>query len=218
MYDIIYADPPWKYKDEKGNDPKLGGITYDVMSLQDIKGMGAWIASVANKNSLLFLWTTMPMLREGLEVIDAWGYTYITCGFNWVKTNPSKEVKYATLMKNDDFPGLGVRRIATTNMIDINKDIYSGLGSYVCGNSELCLIGKRGNGLKRISKSVKQIVFAPRLKHSSKPDEIRKRIELLYGDVKKVELFARERADGWDSLGSELGTYYNPEKKDWEKI
>ena len=70
-YSIIYADPPWKYKDAKGNNPKMGGITYPVMELEEIKQLP--IPNICNKDCALFLWVTMPMLQEGLEVIKSWG-------------------------------------------------------------------------------------------------------------------------------------------------
>ena len=111
-YSIIYADPPWKYKDVKGNNPKMGGITYPVMELEEIKQLP--IPNICNKDCALFLWVTMPMLQEGLEVIKNWGFKYRTCGFTWVKQNPS------------------------------GNGIYSGLGHWTNGNAELCLFAKKG--------------------------------------------------------------------------
>lgn len=112
-YSIIYADPPWLYKDQKNNDPRLGGITYPVMSLEDIKSIP--VSNICKKDCALFLWVTMPMLKEGLEVIEAWGFKYITCAFCWVKQNPK------------------------------NNGIYSGLGHWTNGNAELCLFAKKGS-------------------------------------------------------------------------
>ena len=73
------------------------------------------------------------------------------------------------------------------------------------GNVELCLLGVKGNPNSwRINKSIKQLVKAERTKHSKKPDEVRKRIvELLGTDKKRIELFAREKVDGWDTWGNE---------------
>jgi N6-adenosine-specific RNA methylase IME4 len=68
-FSVILADPPWKYSDKKANDPKLGGVTYPVLSLEEIKALK--VADIAAKDSVLFLWTTMPMLQEGLDVIKA---------------------------------------------------------------------------------------------------------------------------------------------------
>lgn len=170
-YQIIYADPPWEYRDNKGNLPKLGGKTYPTMSLEDIKDLP--IPELSDKNSVLFLWVTMPMLHEGLDVMHEWGFLYTTCAFVWVKLNPS---------------GVG---------------IYSGLGHWVNGNAELCLFGKKGRP-QRVAKNIKQIVMAPRGRHSQKPDEVRDRIVQLMGDLPRIELFAREKTEGWDAIGYDL--------------
>ena len=178
-YQIIYTDPPWSYRDNKGNLPKLGGKTYPTMMLEEIKALN--VSSIADKNSLLFLWATMPLLQEALEVISAWGFKYTTCASNWIKLNPS--------VKNPLFITM--------------KDIYSGLGHWVNGNAELCLLGKRGHP-KRYNKNVKQILFAPRGRHSAKPNEVRKRIIRIAGDLPRIELFAREKPLGWDVWGNEV--------------
>jgi site-specific DNA-methyltransferase (adenine-specific) len=81
--------------------------------------------------------------------------------------------------------------------------IYSGLGYWTCGNAELCLLGKVGSP-KRISSCVKQIVIAPRGRHSEKPDEVRNRIVQLIGDVPRIELFARKKTEGWNVWGLEV--------------
>ena len=72
-------------------------------------------------------------------------------------------------------------------------------------STELCLIGLKGK-LKNIKKSnnVKSLLLADRTIHSKKPDEIRKRIVNLCGDISRIELFARERVKGWSSWGNEL--------------
>ena len=84
-----------------------------------------------------------------------------------------------------------------------NGGIYSGLGHWTNGNAELCLFAKRGTP-KRVAKNIKQIVMAPRGRHSVKPAEVRDRIVWLMGDVPRIELFARQQAEGWDSLGLEI--------------
>jgi len=113
-YQIIYADPPWQYKDQKGNDPAIGGITYPTMSIEKICDLGIGLDLYKDSPCALFLWVTMPMLREGLQAMEAWGFNYTTCAFTWVKQNKS---------------GMG---------------IYSGLGHWTNGNAELCLFGKYG--------------------------------------------------------------------------
>ena len=65
------------------------------------------------------------------------------------------------------------------------------------------MLATRGNP-KRISKSVYQAVLAPQREHSRKPDEVRDRIVELMGDLPRIELFAREKTEGWDVWGNEV--------------
>ena len=81
--------------------------------------------------------------------------------------------------------------------------LYSGLGFYTNSNAEICLIGRKGK-FNRQAKNVKQIIVSPLGRHSEKPLEIRDRIVQLCGDVPRIELFAREKADGWDAWGNEV--------------
>ena len=71
-------------------------------------------------------------------------------------------------------------------------------------DDDLRLIATKGKGLKRKSRSVSSVIMTPIEEHSKKPDETRKRIEALYGDVPKIELFARRQADNWDCWGNEV--------------
>lgn len=79
---------------------------------------------------------------------------------------------------------------------------FWGLGYWTRANSEVCLLATKGSP-KRISKSVHQVCDARVMDHSRKPSEVRERIVELLGDVPRIELFARERFDGWDAWGDE---------------
>lgn len=80
----------------------------------------------------------------------------------------------------------------------------SNLGRWTMGNIELCLFGTKGKPT-RLVKNVKQMVVAIRTKHSKKPSEVRERIEILMGShLNKIELFAREKTEGWDVWGNEV--------------
>ncbi len=83
------------------------------------------------------------------------------------------------------------------------------------GNVELCLLGTKGSP-QRITKNIKQLVEAERTKHSKKPDEVRNRIVTLMGDIPRIELFARQKTEGWDCLGNEITG--NDIKKDLEDM
>ena len=96
----------------------------------------------------------------------------------------------------------------TMGFVWVKKNIksdgfFTGLGYWTRGNPELCLLATKGKP-SRISKSVKELIIEPRSKHSKKPDVVRDKIVELIGDLPRIELFARETVDGWDSWGNEL--------------
>ena len=78
-YNIIYADPPWQYKENWGN----GQVGYDTMSVDAIKKLP--VEKIVDDKAHLYLWVTNPFLKEGLEVCKAWGFNYKTL-ITWVKT------------------------------------------------------------------------------------------------------------------------------------
>lgn len=188
-YKVIYADPPWDYKDKRDKHPRLcGGAAahYKTMSQKDI--MALPISQLADDNSILFLWATFPNLQEALNVMKAWGFKYKTLGFSWIKTNRK------------------------------NGKPFFGIGWYTKSNCEVCLIGIRGKPPKA-SNGVSSVVISPREEHSKKPDMVRERISEFCGDVPKIELFARQKYPGWDVWGNEVesdidmaqyGTQYSP--------
>lgn len=182
-YNIIYADPPWSYSDKAFNGNRGAICKYPVMSLEEIKSLP--VKSIAADDCVLFIWVTMPKLNEVFEVISAWGFEYKTCAFNWTKMN-----------KNSYKP-------------------FIGMGRWTRANNELCLLGTRGNP-KRINANVHMLietleddekidVLHSRIReHSRKPDEVRKRIVELCGDLPRIELFARESTPGWDTWGNDV--------------
>lgn len=172
-YNIIYADPPWSYNDtqKSGGTAYFGAcVRYDLMKNEDIYKLP--IKEIADKDCVLFLWVTSPLLQEGLKTIEEWGFKYKTIGFCW-----NKQSKHGKWISN--------------------------MGRWTMGNIELCLIATKGKP-KRIKNNVKQLVIAERTIHSKKPDEVRDRIVELMGDLPRIELFARESAEGWDVWGNEV--------------
>lgn len=80
---------------------------------------------------------------------------------------------------------------------------FLGCGHWTRANAEICLIATKGNP-KRASASVRQVCDARVMEHSKKPPEIRDRIVELIGDIPRIELFARQHAEGWDCWGNEV--------------
>ena len=169
-YNIIYADPPWTFKTWS----KKGGIKspkYEVMTINDIKKLP--IDNIADKDCVLFIWVTYPLLKEGLDTIKQWNFHYKTCGFSWIKKNKKTD------------------------------SLFWGLGYWTRANNEICLLATKGKP-KRISRSVHQVVIDKIREHSRKPDCVRDRIVELCGDLPRIELFAREKTEGWDVWGNEV--------------
>lgn len=82
-YQIIYADPPWRY-DQKGFQG-AAERHYSTMNLEDICRLP--VEKISAKDCILFLWATFPQLPAALRVISAWGFKYKTVGFLWLKKN-----------------------------------------------------------------------------------------------------------------------------------
>lgn len=83
-YRLIYADPPWSYRD-KGNAGKRGSShKYPCMTLEDICALP--VAQIAAPDCLLALWWVPPMPREALRVVESWGFKLKTMkGLTWHK-------------------------------------------------------------------------------------------------------------------------------------
>ena len=80
---------------------------------------------------------------------------------------------------------------------------FFGVGYYTKSNSEIALLGIKGK-MKPISNFVSQVVVSEKQEHSKKPEIVRKKITELFGDIPRIELFAREKTDGWDVWGNEV--------------
>jgi N6-adenosine-specific RNA methylase IME4 len=172
-FDIIYADPPWSFTtwSDKGKK-KSPDNHYQILNIEDIKGLN--VQGISNDNSILALWVTAPLFREGLDTLKSWGFEYKTFLFTWVKTNKKS-------------PGW-----------------FWGLGYYTRSNPEFCILGTRGKPLERLSHSIHSVVDSPVAEHSKKPDIVRNRLVDLFGDRPRVELFARNTYEGWVCLGNEI--------------
>ena len=176
QYTVIYADPPWSYS-QGGTTKSSHGIAkqhYPTMTTEDICKLP--VRKICGGGAAGFMWATFPNITEAVKVLEAWGFTYKTAAFVWIKKNRK------------------------------NGGNFWGMGAYTRANAEVCLLGvSPGFRAKdRIrSHRVHQVIEAPFEGHSKKPDETRRRIVELLGDVPRLEMFARDRAPGWDAWGNE---------------
>jgi len=169
-YKIIYADPAWSYNDRAAAGNRGACFKYPVQSIEWIANLP--VKEISDKDCILFLWVTMPMLNECFAVIEAWGFKYKTCGFTWIKKNKKSD------------------------------SLFMGMGNWTRANAEVCLIATKGKP-KRLNAGVHSVIHSPIARHSEKPSEIRDRIVTLCGDLPRIELFARQATQGWDTWGNE---------------
>ena len=107
----FYADPPWRYSAKKVQGAAENH--YPTMSIEELCALP--VADLAAPDSALFLWATFPQLLEALRLIEAWGFTYKSVAFVWLKRNK----------KADSW--------------------FYGLGFWTRGNAEICLLATKGH-------------------------------------------------------------------------
>lgn len=179
---VIYADPPWKYGDERtGSITAIGGDDsrsdssaadkYPTMPTSAICQFtdenGRHVSDLAHKDAVLFMWATFPLLEDALEVIRAWRFKYKTA-FVWDKER-------------------------------------SNVGNYHDARAELLMIATRGSCPIEIDTRPKQVQTIARGKHSAKPEPFRALIDEMYPSGPRVELFRRGAAPpGWTVWGNEI--------------
>ena len=120
-YEVIYADPPWSFKvwSAKGMG-RSAEKHYPTMAAADINSLP--VGELAAKDCVLFMWATFPTLREAFSVLDAWGFTYKTVAFVWVKQNRK------------------------------TPSLFWGLGYWTRANAEICLLATKGSPRRQSAK------------------------------------------------------------------
>lgn len=182
-YQVIYADPPWTYKQQGKTARGIAANNYPTMTTEDICNLP--IDRIKTDTTILLMWATFPNISEALKVIDAWGFIYKTAAFVWVKKNKRN--------KDTNFWGMGA---------------YTRANAEVC----LLAISKNTKATEIVKRhDIHQIIESSVLRHSEKPNEVRVAIEALLGDIPRIELFARQEVEGWDCWGNEVNLNENSE-------
>lgn len=195
-YSIILLDPPWRYNSRANHKTRFRGGAeghYPLMTMAEIAALP--IADIAAKNCAVLMWCTFPYLDKQIKLFDHWGFRFRTQFMTWVKLNP----------KGYDFPGddptfkLGKQYVLYSD--GLFHSVFFGVGYYAKSNPEVLLLGMRGQ-VPTISDTVTSVLLAPRREHSRKPDETHGKIEAVFGDIPRVELFARQPTPGWACAGN----------------
>lgn len=175
-YKMIMADPPWNYKDKVRASTKGGGGASSHYETLTLAALAEFpMGDLAEDDSVLLLWATFPMYWEAIWAMGQWGFRYKTACWVWAKTTKDGE------------------------------KMAMGMGHYSRANPEVCLLGVRGKGLPVQRHDIINLQFHPRLKHSEKPTLFYDLSVELFGNVSRIDLFARKRVgSGWSSWGKEL--------------
>ena len=180
-YQIVYADPPWKMGYVKGGltaGSVKGGEAMPYQTMSDEEIMKMQVGNIVADDAFLFMWVTDNRIPKVESIMNAWGFKYNSLAFIWNKVSKYKE---------------GVVRTTLT--------------PYTRRSCEYCFMGTRGKTKDMVKDHyvLQHVPWASETrKHSVKPDEVRKRIVRLCGDIPRIELFARDKHDGWDVWGDEV--------------
>lgn len=131
------------------------------------------VAQLADENCVLFMWMVDWCPQWALDLIEGWGFTHKTTAFTWVK-----------------------------QLAAGGPDFHMGQGYWTRANPEPCWLATKGKP-KRIHADVRQLIVAPVMEHSRKPDIVHDRIERLV-DGPYLELYARRERSGWKTWGNEI--------------
>lgn len=176
-YNVIYVDPPWSFNSKNTGGNMNSGALAKYPTMTMQDMKDLKVGDLAADNCLLVMWYVSSQPQEALDLVNAWGFKLRNMnGFVWNK----KTVK---------------------------GNPFYGMGFYTRAGSEMALFATRGKPSAIVKDhSVRQVIDAVNRKHSEKPDEFRQAIVKMCGDVPRVELFARQTFDGWDSWGNEVKT------------
>jgi len=188
-YNVVYADCPWTYENKKtgGTFESSAESKYTLMTNEDIMNMP--IDELTQKNCILFLWVTVPLLPEGMETLKAWGFKYKTM-VTW-------------------------RKIMSMGMGYWFRGQCEHLLVGVKGNVK-AFRQQKANFYESNEFELDECYQSKTGKHSQKPHYFRELIstavQVSFDNPKKVELFARSRDglfpdyeyEGWDVFGNQV--------------
>lgn len=187
-FSLCLMDPAWAFRTRSGEDrvPTQGVDPYGTMTLAEMAALP--VGEVMAADSFIAMWVVGSHLGQAIDLAAGWGFGFVTDLFYWAK-----------------------QRLLHANQIDLfTGDIPAppiGMGYQSRKQVEPCLLFSRGRGLPVLDHGVPQLIVAPRAEHSRKPAEQYDRLTRLYGDVPRIEMFARNMARGWDAWGNEVGKY-----------
>lgn len=206
-YRLIYADPPWLFRDKNAAKKRGAAFKYPVVKTEDLMRLD--VEALADRECVIAMWGCSSMFEDALRLMKAWGFRYSTIGFWWVKTGKADaaQARLRRELRRAGMPAEEAKRYAAAvgDAGLIMPTRRYGQGGTTRQDAEPLLIGYRGRlGRMEGAADILQTQFFPRGRHSAKPPEFRDLLVRLFGDRPRVELFARDRTEGWDAHGNEV--------------
>jgi N6-adenosine-specific RNA methylase IME4 len=163
-----------------------------------------WLFGDANENgnrgaSSKYPCMTMHELFAMTDYIDHLAANDCVLAMWWVSAMPQEALD---LIKVWGFKLWNMQGLVWDKKTKNQKEFF-GLGHSTRPSKEAMLFATRGKKWRE-NKGVRQAISATVGTHSEKPQEARDALVTLFGDVPRIELFARKRVDGWDCWGNEI--------------
>ena len=203
----IICDCPYKFSDPLRQSKTKRGAEDNyksVMTNQEILAMD--IPSIAADDCVLVLWVPSSMIAFGVECCEHWGFK-VTQTFVWVKTKKNPLKSLLSFKKGGIWEAIA--------NFDANSILNFFMGHLFRQTHEIALVAVKGKYTKLMkNKSQRSVCIAPALKHSEKTEILQDRLDIIFPDLPKVELFARRDRPGWKCLGNECPSTYGQEIND----
>ena len=181
-FQVLVSDPPWGFDDGlkkmKRKVKRSAASQYKTMTPEQVAALD--VRSIVDPTGcVLALWVPGSMLADGLNVMKAWGFRHKQL-FVWVK------------LKKDH-----------AKEPDPNKRTRVGMGRLFRQSHEIALIGTSGKSVYPLlkNKGQRSVAFDLNLGHSIKPDTLQRRLDVMFPDANRLEIFARRNLQGWTCIG-----------------
>lgn len=160
---------------------------YKTMGAKDVAALD--VKSLADPNGcVLALWVPSTLLPQGFDVMNSWGFSFKQT-FIWVKTKKdvTKHVK---------------KMLAAGQSVDMNELMAFGMGRLFRQTHEIALIGTMGKVYDNLQDhSQRSVEFDINAGHSTKPELLQDRLDRMFPDVQKLEMFGRRVRPNWTIIG-----------------
>ena len=179
-FKIVYADPNWRFKtySEKGKG-RSADKHYKTSNVDELATLP--VEQIADKDCILFLWVSNPMLIDAINLAHTWGFQYKTVAFTWVKQN-----------KN-------------------TSGYFKGMGYWTRKNPEMCLLFTKGKPKRVSMNVEQLIISPRREHSRKPDEIKDRIVELMGDVPRIELFARHSPDDGWDYWGNESTKFNDEE-------